>query len=774
MEPLSYERLSDHAGKAGVKQWQQFLQTVDDKSAASQGVLADGYFGPRTQQATCDFQRAHNLEPTGVVDAKTLHQAEKVAAGKSGEVALEAVRKAGSPEREFEIGPDKTTDLRECRPYFLVPMLELATPEIHQRIIERINAAATAADKAGKPVTDVFVISHGWHRNFFDAVAAYDRLLSRFVLLKHRDRLQGGNTVNPLLVCLHWHSDPGQDNWVDPAGRRSKSDFVSSACAKFDLLPNSTRIITNDFEDIFQFFSEISAPGIRPFDLLFDERAREYLGWLNEYALHEASDATVSEKATVLWRCFQESTPRKPVNDQDERPGRFRSLLHAVLSVINFAVSALGVAALAGLLFRVLPPASGWWGVRTIFRWWGALQDTAHGLAAPYGGLVGWLVYNGAMAGFTVAVLAAASVIGWFYLRLAASRTRDRGGRAGGHTPYPAIIAWLPMQLLLIAPALLFLFVTMLFGRLLSVFTKDGRVPGLYDERDGLRDQSDPTPAASPRIRWGLFELGRIPVRLLRDAVGATSKVQALGSSLDKQLAFLEMQVKGVSTGREAGGLIAEIVEKAPLLANARFHLVGHSFGCLVVANLVRRLALDSVVRQRFRTHVAGKQVASVCMLEAALASNWFEGEPRVKEMVSGVISSIYSRYDSATGFFYPVANNSRLAAGSVGMYGGSTFTAELRSHFVILVTTPNLDDKQFGGTGAIRAAHSSPRIFNLDASRMVYSGPVTSGGAHTDIFKEDVIQLCWAATWPRSCPPIEGIAVVETAATKKPAKTEA
>lgn len=744
MPQITGTETTEHADKQGIKQWQQFLSSLADPQISSTEVVSDGYFGPVTQRATCAFQTLHGLKPTGVVDAKTLEKAEEAAPTQAAKESLSVVRQGGTPEREFELGPDKGVDLRECRPYFLAPMDDLGTPEIHERLIQRIDGTASAMAAAGAPVTDLFVISHGWHRNFFDAVAAYDRLLSRFILLKHRGRLKDAGGVHPLFVCLHWHSDPGQDNWVDPAGRRNKEDFVQKVCAKLEPLPNSNRVAVNDFEDIFEFLSSISAYGTAPFDPQYDTPAADNMRVLGDYALVNATDATLAEKSAVVWRCFQETTPRKPVDDQHEKPGRFRRLWSAVLSVVNFLIGSLGLLAAAGLLLRVIPPVSTWPGLRIIDKWWDALKaEKWTDFTTQYGHTVGWLLYNGFLLVVTLAVLAAAALVGWLYLVHAGNRTREHSGHGRGHAPYPAVLAWLPLQLLITLPSLLFLVFTMLFGSTLALLGKGGREPGLYDERDGKRDESDPPPTPGPKIRELVFNAPRWPIRLLRSAVGSTSPVQSLGSSMDKQFAFLEMQVKGVQTGRESAEFLADLLKASSALSGARIHLIGHSFGCLVVSNLLRQLALSGSVLRRFRSRYPGRQVQTVCMLEAAIGSNWFEGEPRTVDLVSGAIASIYSRYDSACGFFYPVANNSRLAAGSVGLYGGETFTAEHRDHFISLVSTPDLDTAQFGASG--QPAGGRPRLLNLDASRIVYAGPVPSGGAHTDIFKEDVLQLTWA-----------------------------
>ena len=75
-----------------------------------------------------------------------------------------------------------------CPPLFLVPLLELTddqtTAALIARICRTVKNYVLYENKKGaekRAVTDIYVFSHGWHRSFFGAIAAYDRLFSRFV-----------------------------------------------------------------------------------------------------------------------------------------------------------------------------------------------------------------------------------------------------------------------------------------------------------------------------------------------------------------------------------------------------------------------------------------------------------------------------------------------------------------------------------------------------------------------------------------------------------------
>jgi hypothetical protein len=118
-------------------------------------------------------------------------------------------KSTSTAEESFEFGPDLNGDLRYHRPYFMLNLphdgLEaehkhngIASVDVGQGEIlhgtdhlknlpleKRIKEWLHSLPPERKPVTDVFILSHGWHRNFFSATAAYDRLVSRLLLLRH-------------------------------------------------------------------------------------------------------------------------------------------------------------------------------------------------------------------------------------------------------------------------------------------------------------------------------------------------------------------------------------------------------------------------------------------------------------------------------------------------------------------------------------------------------------------------------------------------------------
>lgn len=765
---------------ADVAKWQQFLQ---DQHLYTKQV--DGYFGPETERATIAYQQAEQLtvgltsrtEPaetraTGVVTDRTVEEAR----AKDTNDRLAGMGAALPLKRtDFEIGPHRLHDIRERRPYFLVP-LDSGREDMKHVILDRIVGEVNNRHSAGRGVTDIYVLSHGWHRNFFGALAAYDRLVSRFAMLRRRGRLPhpDAEAYSPLFLTLHWHSDPGSDDWHDPAGRRNKESFIQNARSAFEPLPTTNESdFLNDFERIFAFFSTLAAFDTDALDPRYLVEAEMEIAILRKYRLRDAAlsaagtpaqkteelSAYETELAAMAWACYHDSMPRRPLTDQGERPARYNGLFQAVFSTINFLVGlGLALTILGFIVHQSLFVKAG----DTLLRGWNGLVDLAHGFIAntaiarlatgietPVAARVAAGIVIAVLANLAAAIWAAvaAALAGTLYLivmhLLRETKLRPRLDRL----EYLSLIAWLPVALVMATPILIVSFAGFLIGGpLLKAWETIVRrpvlhAPGLFDERLGERGSApNNDPAHSVRsIRHSLATAPRLAIAWLTYAVAPDSPIRALADGIDNQLAFWAMQVRGVETGREAAAFLEDVFAKCPSLNEKRLHFIGHSFGGLVVANVVRHLAYSTAFKGKIQT---------LCLLQAAIGSGWFENETAIESCVEGAVANIYSQYDTANGFYFPIANNSKMAAGYVGLTKvGSTAPAQ-RCQFASLVWPPNLNDDEYLTCLDVKQAHTGGlRFVNLDASRLIYQGNPAAGGGHTDIFKDDVIYLAWAAT---------------------------
>jgi len=662
----------------------------------------------------------------------------------------------------------------------------------NRRILERAYPDLIPPSPQKGKVTDLYILSHGWHRNFFGAVAAYDQLVSRLAVLMHRARLTYDPPYNPIFLALHWHSDPGQNGWFDGNGRRNKASFLRNVEELFERpsslaerhQPPSQRF-TDIFEDIFELFSRMSAHDTSALDNAEIENQAKKLGVLLEGChLRDAASAEPADKVAAAWTCYYRALPKRLLTDQSQPSGRFIRPWDAFKTFIKFLMG-------AGGMFIILSVLSHLW--QRLQQSW--LQQ--HWLSTAWGSIVELFRNLGFGAAPRTAAVVTLYLIAFglsvAYLWYKARPSLPESAKPNKGIALPRLLAWLIIEIPCVLPAVAYAVVTYFFSgflvplvRAVTGASSKAVFPLLFDERFGNRNQEiairpEEQPvmftrdaageekitirSASPRLR--LAHLALWPVKLLRQGIARNSESNGLIDALNNQLAFWEMQFRGVDAGNKAAHFVARLLEKpinaevegttVNCLDGTRIHFLGHSFGALVVANAVRHLALDKELRLPDGTpQVPG--IHSLCLLQGAIATNWFEEEQTLVQggdgaapYIRGALANIYSAYDTANGFYYPLANHGRLAAGFLGLYwpdknvparaalpGSEPGNQGL---FASLTAPPDL----VGRLPAPAPAH--PYIVNLDASRMIYEGGVALGGGHDDIFKDDVLHLVWAVT---------------------------
>jgi hypothetical protein len=216
-----------------------------------------------------------------------------------------------------------------------------------------------------------------------------------------------------------------------------------------------------------------------------------------------------------------------------------------------------------------------------------------------------------------------------------------------------------------------------------------------------------------------------------------------------RQLSFWKMKdrARKVGEGGMHGFLIA--MQGAASGRNVRFHLMGHSFGCIVVSSMLRGPGGGASL---------ARPVDSVALVQGALSLWSFcpdipdrPGKPGYfhdivkNRKVNGPLVTTHSRFDTAVGRLYPIAagiaRQVDFAPGEFPTYGGlGTFGArglkagvEDRS---MLAAEGKYDFKP--GT-----------IYNLESSKFIAKGDGASG-AHSDIDGLEVAHALWQAALTR------------------------
>jgi hypothetical protein len=255
-----------------------------------------------------------------------------------------------------------------------------------------------------------------------------------------------------------------------------------------------------------------------------------------------------------------------------------------------------------------------------------------------------------------------------------------------------------------------------------------GGVPGLLD---GAEDQPGPLDGAEGQP--GL--LGGGIRQNLKDAL--------LGPV--RQLSFWAMKHRARTVG-ETGvhSLLIDLQQSAP---DARFHLMGHSFGCIVVSATVAGPLDNGTVTSRLP-----RPVHSLFLAQGALSLWSFADSipypPRVPgyfrpigvppALVQGPIVTTRSAFDHAVGTFFPlgatlgderVLDDQPPEFGGVGAFGiRGTATHDMK----VLNASANY---------GFEAGH----IYNIDASTVICHGKWPSG-AHSDIAHPPIAHLFWQA----------------------------
>jgi hypothetical protein len=255
------------------------------------------------------------------------------------------------------------------------------------------------------------------------------------------------------------------------------------------------------------------------------------------------------------------------------------------------------------------------------------------------------------------------------------------------------------------------------------------RVEGRAPAGDAAPDAED-----APFDPEAAFEAG--------NEAGDSFASQGIGGLLGplRQLSFWTMKNRARSIGQTGmHNLIAALQDALP---KTKFHLTGHSFGCVVVSSILGGVK---------DVHPLPRPVDSIALIQGALGvwafadkipytgSNGYFNSVIAKKLVRGPIVTTQSRFDKAVGVYYPLAvgvvGQVDFAEevgrfGAVGQYGihGATPTVTAKM-------LPETDDYNFH-PGTIYNLESSGYIKKMDGAQ----------GAHSDIAGPQVAHAIWQA----------------------------
>jgi len=211
-------------------------------------------------------------------------------------------------------------------------------------------------------------------------------------------------------------------------------------------------------------------------------------------------------------------------------------------------------------------------------------------------------------------------------------------------------------------------------------------------------------------------------------------------------LSFWKMKDRARQFG-ETGGfkLLSDLQRVAKVERGVRFHLMGHSFGCIVVSAMLG--GPDGHGR-------LDRPVNSVALIQGALSLwSYCSDIPRTVGQtgyfhsviadgkIAGPIITTQSEFDTAVGRFYPLGAGIRqqvnFVPGELPKYGGlGTFGARGPDLGIV-------DLKMLPIEGSYTFEHG--KIYNLESSQFIHEGSGPSG-AHGDILRPEVAHAVWEA----------------------------
>ncbi|MGP0066720.1 MAG: hypothetical protein ACLQGP_24410 [Isosphaeraceae bacterium] len=214
--------------------------------------------------------------------------------------------------------------------------------------------------------------------------------------------------------------------------------------------------------------------------------------------------------------------------------------------------------------------------------------------------------------------------------------------------------------------------------------------------------------------------------------------------ALPRTLSFWKMKARANKFGEHGGhDLVKSLMEAAG--PNVRFHLMGHSFGCVVVSSIVAGPGGRSSLPRPIDTLLliqGALSLWSYCPEIPTAPGHAGYFYPILREgRVRGPIVTTQSEHDVAVGRWYPLAAGVKQqvnyhdalpkygAVGSFGLCG-----LDERAHFDSLKAISDPYDFQPG------------QVYNLDSSHVIAEDQGMFVGAHSDFAHPEVGHAVWSA----------------------------
>ncbi|MFO1430691.1 MAG: alpha/beta hydrolase [Candidatus Competibacteraceae bacterium] len=215
-----------------------------------------------------------------------------------------------------------------------------------------------------------------------------------------------------------------------------------------------------------------------------------------------------------------------------------------------------------------------------------------------------------------------------------------------------------------------------------------------------------------------------------------------------RQLSYWTMKKRARTVGESGMHAFVKELQRVTAIQGTRIHLMGHSFGCIVVSSILGGPGGQAPLERPIDSVVLVQGALSLWSYSAAipfdgLGPGYFyrliqDGK------VQGPLVTTRSRYDRAVGEFYPWASRvvSEVAFapgefpkyGAIGAFGLQGLPDAMRTERPMLPAH---------GEYGFAKGH----LYNLEASQFIFKGEGASG-AHSDIDGPEVAHTLWQAAF--------------------------
>jgi DNA/RNA endonuclease G (NUC1) len=213
-----------------------------------------------------------------------------------------------------------------------------------------------------------------------------------------------------------------------------------------------------------------------------------------------------------------------------------------------------------------------------------------------------------------------------------------------------------------------------------------------------------------------------------------------------RALSFWKMKDRGRLVGEKAAHPLLARLQAATEGRDVRFHLIGHSFGCIVVSAAAAGPPGGVGLSRPIDSLVLLQGALSLWSYCSSIA--FAKGRPGyfapllAGNRVRGPVVTTQSRYDTAVGTWYPrgaaVARQVSFALGEFPKYGGV-------GAFGIQGPGPSIADDSMLATDGVYQFEAG-RVYNLEASAYIRKSLGWFSGAHSDICHPEVAHAIWSA----------------------------